>query len=82
MGQESTNKTDVIEAYYERCKRMAIGLLVIAVVSSIVGMLVIIKLIEISFSTNLSILQVCLFILLTLITLGIAGTAVSLHIFT
>lgn len=81
MEQGNTNKTDVIEEYYKRCKRTAIGSLVIAAISAIVGILSIIVLIIILFFRNVSFLQVSLFILLTLITLGIAGTAVFLHVF-
>lgn len=81
MGQGNTNKTDAIEDYYRQCKRTAIGSLVIAVISAIAGMVVIICLIVISFFGDISLLQVCLFILLALIMLGIAGTAIFLYVF-
>lgn len=81
MEQENTNKADLIENYYKWCERVAIGSLVIAAISAITGMLVIIGLIVILFFRNVSFLQVCLFILLALVMLGIAGTAVFLYIF-
>ena len=84
MEQESTDKTekiDVIEGYYKRCIKTAFGALAIAAISTIEGILVIRRLIVISFSGNVSPLQVFLFIFLTLILLGLAGAAVSLHIF-
>ena len=84
MEQKSTDKTekiDIIDSYYKWCKKTAFGALVIAVISTIAGILVITRLIIISFSGTISPLQVCLFISLTLILLGLAGAAVSLHIF-
>lgn len=81
MDPKSKEKTDIIEDYYTWCKRTAFWLLVIAVISVIASMLVIGKLMSISFSGTVSPLQVCLFISLTLILLGLAGAAVSLHIF-
>lgn len=81
MEQENTNKTDAIKDYYKWCERAAIGALVIAAISAIAGMLVIIGLIVLLFFRNVSLLQVCLFILLALVMLGIAGTAVFLYIF-
>ena len=84
MEQESTDKTekiDVIEGYYKRCIKTAFGALAIAAISTIAGILVITGLIIISFFFLISPLQVCLFISLTLILLGLAGAAVSLHIF-
>ncbi len=81
MWRKATNKTDIIEDYYKRCKRIAFCSLVIAVISVIVGMLVIRKLTAISFLRDVSLLQIGLFIFLALIMLGIAGTAVFLHLF-
>ena len=81
MERENTNRTDAIEDYYKWCERAAIGSLVIAAISAIAGMLVIIGLIVILFLWNVSLLQMCLFILLALVMLGITGTAVFLYIF-
>ncbi len=83
MEQESTDKTekiDVIEGYYKRCIKTAFGALAIAAISTIEGILVIRRLIVISFSGNVSPLQVFLFIFLTLILLCIAGTALFLYV--
>lgn len=83
MEQESIDKTeiiDVIEGYYKRCIKIAFGALVIAAISTIAGILVIRRLIVISFSGNVSFLQVFLFIFLTLILLCIAGTALFLYV--
>lgn len=81
MEQKSTDKIDAIEGYYKRCIIVAFEALVIAAISTIAGILVISRLIVISFSEDVSPLQVCLFVFLTLIMLGIAGTAVFLHMF-
>ena len=78
---DKTEKIDEIEGYYKQCKKTAFCSLVIAVISAIAGMLVIIRLIVISFSMKVSVLQVCLFLFLTLIMLGIAGIAVFLYVF-
>lgn len=81
MDHKGIVKTDAIEDYYTWCKKTAFWSLVIAVISVIASMLVIGKLMSISFSGTVSLLQVCIFIFLTLILLGSAGVAVSLHIF-
>lgn len=84
MERKDTVKTDligVIEDYYTHCKRTAFWSLVIVAISAVASISVIGKLIHVSFSGAVSPLQVCLFIFLTLILLGLAGAAVSLHIF-
>ena len=81
MDPKGKGTTEIIEDYYTWCKRTAFWSLVIAVISVVVSILVIGKLIHVSFSGTMSPLQVCLFISLTLILLGFAGAAVSLHIF-
>ena len=81
MDPKGKGEIGIIEAYYTRCKKTAFWLLGIAVISVTASTLVIGKLISILFSGTVSLLQVCLFILLTLILLGLAGAAVSLHIF-
>ena len=81
MDPKGKGTTEIIEDYYTWCKRTAFWSLVIAVISVVVSILVIGKLIHVSFSRTMSPLQVCLFISLTLILLGLAGAAVSLHIF-
>ena len=81
MDPKGKGTTEIIEDYYTWCKRTAFWSLVIAVISVVVSILVIGKLIHVSFSGTISPLQVCLFISLTLILLGLAGAAVSLHIF-
>ena len=80
MEQKSTDKTDAIEGYYKRCIKTGFGALVIADISTIAGILMIRRLIVISFSRDVSPLQVCLFIFIALIMLGIAVAAVFLHV--
>ena len=75
---DKTEKTDIIKDYYENCKKAASCALGIASVSVIAGLETVIALTAISFSGDVSLLQICLFIFLTLILLCIAGTAVFL----
>lgn len=81
MEKKDTVKTDAIEDYYEKnCRKAASCALRIAGASTITGLAVLIALIVISFSGNVSPLQVFLFIFLTLILLCIAGTALFLYV--
>lgn len=77
---DKTEKTDIIKDYYENCKKAASCALGIAGVSVIAGLETVIALTAISFSGDVSLLQICLFIFLTLILLCIAGTAVFLYV--
>ena len=81
MEQKNIDKTDAIEDYYENCKKAASCALIIVIVSAIAGLVVLIALIVISFFLKLSLPQACSFILLILIMLGIAGTAIFFHNF-
>lgn len=77
---DKTEKTDIIEDYYENCKKAASCALGIASVSVIAGLEAVIVLTVISFSGDVSPLQICLFIFLALILLCIAGTALFLYV--
>lgn len=71
---------DMIEDYYKNCKRTASYAIVTAGVSAILALAVIIAAIVISFFVPVSLLQICLFLFLVLILLGIAGTSVFLYV--
>lgn len=77
---ERIENTDLIEDYYESSRKTASCALEIVGVSVIAGLAAVIVLIVISFSGDISSLQICLFILLTLILLYIAGIAVFLYV--
>ena len=72
MEQENIEKIDAIEVYYERCKKTAGLVLRMAIISTIVGSLVIIGLIVVLFIWDLSLWQGGLIFLLAMIMLGLA----------
>ena len=77
---ERIENTDIIKDYYESRRKAASCALGIASVSVIAGLEAVIVLTVISFSGDVSPLQICLFIFLALILLCIAGTALFLYV--